>query len=365
MCDSLVKTTALTSTNAAPIGRLPDDIVHEVMLLVMLEQCCLNSSAIDPWLDISQVCRYWRRLALASPQLWRHLDIRTRSSPALVREMLKRSRGLTLCVHLWGLVECADTTGVLPIVALETFRIEEFAASGYTDVEMKETILPTFAFQAPALRRLSIITSGASIGDMIFNSKMSSLNEVRLEGIALLSCHYHKLTNIILHDHPALFISHPSKMLRASPDLKMFVLSFDSLFDSTDDDDPSIAQSTAPIEMSKGPGEEWHAKLWWCRWLKWIQINDLNITRPFWFLEDDRTNPLHDLYRALTGRDYVPHLVEQLRQRELVDIIFVRSLNEAGEIVDERIDLGSEPAVAPQHREDDQPKTQRSREKEG
>ncbi|EMD39115.1 hypothetical protein CERSUDRAFT_122574 [Gelatoporia subvermispora B] len=124
----------------------------------------------------------------------------------------------------------------------------------------------------------------------------------------------------------------------------------------------------SPCNFSSGPNEQTHSTLLWCPWLRWIQIDDLNIMRPFWFLEDDQTNLLHEIVNCLELRDeegsrleslilirktfappekdYVPHLVDRLRQRKLVDTILVQNLDGTGETEDERIDLRGETAVA-------------------
>lgn len=67
-------TTNSDRTSASPIGRAPDDILHEIFL------CCLpihswriTLTPLEAPVLLSHVCHRWRQVSLASPALWKRL----------------------------------------------------------------------------------------------------------------------------------------------------------------------------------------------------------------------------------------------------------------------------------------------------
>ncbi|KAJ6578426.1 hypothetical protein B0H19DRAFT_891462, partial [Mycena capillaripes] len=58
----------------SPVRRLPEDVAREIFIACMPDSP--NSmSPQEPSLLLCHICRPWRRLALATPQLWASLDI--------------------------------------------------------------------------------------------------------------------------------------------------------------------------------------------------------------------------------------------------------------------------------------------------
>lgn len=53
------------------------------------------------WLKATHVCRHWRLVALACPELWSRIAILTYTSSSWVREMLVRSRGMPLHIMVY------------------------------------------------------------------------------------------------------------------------------------------------------------------------------------------------------------------------------------------------------------------------
>ncbi|THG97464.1 hypothetical protein EW026_g4545 [Hermanssonia centrifuga] len=58
------------------------------------------------WMRATQVCRYWRAVALASPSLWTEMDFMSpdgrRSIPNIIKVFARRSADLPLNLHLWS-----------------------------------------------------------------------------------------------------------------------------------------------------------------------------------------------------------------------------------------------------------------------
>jgi hypothetical protein len=109
----------VTNTHArTTIDRIPPELLSKIFLVcaVLWPTQDLDSSLDDyfvhsvgpgdftcgdrlPWIAIAQVCPYWRSVALACGELWRGLLF---SSPEATKEMLRRSKGVTLIVKAEG-----------------------------------------------------------------------------------------------------------------------------------------------------------------------------------------------------------------------------------------------------------------------
>jgi len=109
----------VTNTHArTTIDRIPPELLSKIFLVcaALWPTQDLDSSLDDyfvhsvgpgdftcgdrlPWIAIAQVCPYWRSVALACGELWRGLLF---SSPEATKEMLRRSKGVTLIVKAEG-----------------------------------------------------------------------------------------------------------------------------------------------------------------------------------------------------------------------------------------------------------------------
>lgn len=73
------------------VSSLPPEILLRIFRLCTLQ----HGNNDDHWLAFSQVCTGWRRLALADPSLWTHLDLQR---PRLAKVMSERSKSLPVSV---------------------------------------------------------------------------------------------------------------------------------------------------------------------------------------------------------------------------------------------------------------------------
>ncbi|KAF4581289.1 hypothetical protein EYR40_002875 [Pleurotus pulmonarius] len=89
------------SPRPGPMNRLPPEILS---LTFAILQGPLPVE--EPWPIFTQVCRWWRSVALAHRPLWSRIDM---MKPKLTRILLKRSKGVLLQLH------CDDIEGLLRV----------------------------------------------------------------------------------------------------------------------------------------------------------------------------------------------------------------------------------------------------------
>ncbi|KAJ3483363.1 hypothetical protein NLI96_g6363 [Meripilus lineatus] len=101
----------------SPVSRLPRDIIFEVLwelssifwydvleegtsdtdILYTATQYCYHF----PWIAATQVCHFWREIALTEPRLWCHFKMSIHSRAELVQEVFRRSMNLPLCIVIY------------------------------------------------------------------------------------------------------------------------------------------------------------------------------------------------------------------------------------------------------------------------
>ncbi|KAI0954789.1 hypothetical protein AcW1_006574 [Taiwanofungus camphoratus] len=185
---------------SAPIACLSDDVLHDIFLyLVGLET---SFDAQDPpqrgipILAVSQVCRYWRHLALASPLLWSYIRVdwpRWPSKAAIFGEFLGRSKDTLLHVALEGNWRDRPSMNRLAemmcILSDHTYRIETLTVERFSP-RVESTILRSFTLPAPQMRRLRIVSSGINEEEdshiPLFGGEMPRLRDVSVFGVPTL-----------------------------------------------------------------------------------------------------------------------------------------------------------------------------------
>ncbi|EKM52672.1 uncharacterized protein PHACADRAFT_149521 [Phanerochaete carnosa HHB-10118-sp] len=89
----------------SPLLELPDEILSEVFLHCAdgirkeYYQCFPDETAVlgpFTWLTVAHVCRHWRVIALVSPRLWSHIDVRREDRTT---EFLRRSGEVPLSIY--------------------------------------------------------------------------------------------------------------------------------------------------------------------------------------------------------------------------------------------------------------------------
>ncbi|KAI0924554.1 hypothetical protein AcW2_005413 [Taiwanofungus camphoratus] len=162
-----------------PIAHIPDDVLQEIFLLLAwdIDSPPISKRALKngfTWLSVSYVCSYWRRLALGSPRLWALINVYEESSLGMVREFLKRSRDLSLCVRFEDHPSFHSERGLdlLQLLITKYRPIESTAMldkliAGHSNRIMEfqlvstrvNTILSSFTSPAPRLRVLDLQSS--------------------------------------------------------------------------------------------------------------------------------------------------------------------------------------------------------------
>ncbi|OCH96276.1 hypothetical protein OBBRIDRAFT_230409 [Obba rivulosa] len=209
----------------APIEHLPDEILHEIMHLVMVSPCYLESKSPWNWLAVSQVCRYWRQLSLASPQLWRHIDINICWIPILLRQVLERSQNMSLQLHFKGPIWRDDIETLAWMAAQQSSRIEDLVIEDFHSTHAK-MIIDNFASNpAPLLRRLKLTTVFDGTSHIrIFDYEMPALRSIYLYGLTMPWCSYRNMTELEIHRQPSLTASLLMATLHLSPELRLLAL---------------------------------------------------------------------------------------------------------------------------------------------
>ncbi|KAI0954086.1 hypothetical protein AcW1_006651 [Taiwanofungus camphoratus] len=161
------------------IAHIPDDVLQEIFLLLAwdIDSPPISKRALKngfTWLSVSYVCSYWRRLALGSPRLWALINVYEESSLGMVREFLKRSRDLSLCVRFEDHPSFHSERGLdlLQLLITKYRPIESTAMldkliAGHSNRIMEfqlvstrvNTILSSFTSPAPRLRVLDLQSS--------------------------------------------------------------------------------------------------------------------------------------------------------------------------------------------------------------
>ncbi|KAH8080696.1 hypothetical protein BXZ70DRAFT_637223 [Cristinia sonorae] len=184
--------------DASPITTLPPE------LLVHLFLCCLhipnksfyhdeNSSLLPSWTSVTAVCRYWRAVALNTPQLWSQIDVDSLMAKAdelaypttavieTVKLLLGRSKRVPLDVQYLK-PQTYDTMmpfDFRPILAefghIFSLRI------GHTE-KMVELFTGSNSIHAPLLSRLYILHNGdvAAVASFLTCLDAPSLEELTI-----------------------------------------------------------------------------------------------------------------------------------------------------------------------------------------
>ncbi|KAH9943810.1 hypothetical protein B0H21DRAFT_474686 [Amylocystis lapponica] len=227
-----------THSPDAYIACIPDDVLHEIFYLVVASSRTLgeyrhtkqNGSGSIMGIALSHVCRYWRTMALSSPQLWTFFHIVAHTKPAMLREFLARSGMAPLTV----LFEGPDTYWIsvehmrvnARILAPHAHRIAEFEATKLLQGDAR-CMLALFTAPAPCLRTLRLHVD-EYMSEMehipVFAGQMPSLRNVSIDGLSLPWVPYSNLTSLVISHHPAPPLTELVSVLQHCPDLELLVL---------------------------------------------------------------------------------------------------------------------------------------------
>lgn len=216
----------------SPISIIPDDVLHEIFYLVAEDGFICTERWMTLYgrtrcLNLSHVCRYWRRLTLGSPQLWTFIALTRRISTYHLNLYLERSENAPLHLMLVGDRSVMDTTDdwshKARILSDHLNRFQEFLVLEFQPQEIM-TILGFFDKPAPKLQTLKLDADRQLLYPSLFAREMPSLREVRVKGVSMTWLPYKDLTALVLCDQLVPSLDRLLWTLRNCPKLKALKL---------------------------------------------------------------------------------------------------------------------------------------------
>jgi len=139
-----------------PVFKLPNEIVTEIFFhFLPIYPLCPPLAGIHSPTILSQICREWRGIALATPTLWRAISLSNPSIPFerqvhLAGMSLSRSRYCPLSLQLDEVEDTMHVTAALSAVVPHRARWEHLA------LHLPLSHLPTIPGPMPLLRHLNL-----------------------------------------------------------------------------------------------------------------------------------------------------------------------------------------------------------------
>ncbi|KAJ7248670.1 hypothetical protein C8J57DRAFT_1189459 [Mycena rebaudengoi] len=140
----------------APISRLPNELLIRIFIRYAVDSGTLASLK---WHKIMFVCRLWREIALASQDLWSHIDVSSSHRDERIYHQLDRSGAAPLTVKLAFSTSLTYYFSFVMENAAE--RIVSLDLAGEAG-EMRKVVTNLTKCTCPALRTLSLSGHGTS-----------------------------------------------------------------------------------------------------------------------------------------------------------------------------------------------------------
>ncbi|KAJ3484979.1 hypothetical protein NLI96_g5279 [Meripilus lineatus] len=140
------------------------------------------------WIQVTQVCRYWRGISLSYPRMWGHIII---NRPEMAEECLKRSGCSPLYIWRFGRSRLSEKEDrVIQLALGHLSRIQDIRFST-ADRDFSSTWFPregSEPLSAASLTSLNLDTSGYCTGLLEY---LSDLKPPRLRHLELYGCDNH------------------------------------------------------------------------------------------------------------------------------------------------------------------------------
>ncbi|KAJ7930760.1 hypothetical protein B0H13DRAFT_881230 [Mycena leptocephala] len=170
-----------------PILTLPTEIVSEIFIhfLPIYTLCPPLTGILSPTL-LTQICRQWREIALATPVLWRGILFSQNITPSDVSHMLDRSRCCPLSIRMDAYSEGVQVSEFFATVLPHCARWE------YLKLRLLQTTFPPIEGAMPLLRHLDFAVQTLEDGSdpnplFIAPCELPLLRTVILNDVAALS----------------------------------------------------------------------------------------------------------------------------------------------------------------------------------
>ncbi|KAI0343466.1 hypothetical protein BDW22DRAFT_1428064 [Trametopsis cervina] len=152
-----------------PVMRLPIDVLILIFELLPADPDMQGLyRTVDPdsmaWIAFTQVCQYWRNIALNLPSLWTSIHA-PGISPSWCHELLSRSYPLPLHITVHddsGLPSCPAQQFLSHVLTTHPTRIRTLSIRGMTPAHLLD-VLSRCAQPLPALRSLSVVNEGREL----------------------------------------------------------------------------------------------------------------------------------------------------------------------------------------------------------
>lgn len=170
-----------------PIGKLPIETLEQIFI-----ECARDAyhpstvftseeddhDASPRWIEITWVCRLWRRISLACPHLW--TQITTHLSHRWVRELLKRSRNYPLVLELSTVH--SRFSDIKAVISANAFRIKELYLGdiGANNRKLRRVLDGKLTAPAPLLENFVLDTDLYEIQDDMFSGHVPRLRRLWL-----------------------------------------------------------------------------------------------------------------------------------------------------------------------------------------
>ncbi|KAJ7602442.1 hypothetical protein DFH06DRAFT_1023774 [Mycena polygramma] len=137
-----------------PVLTLPTDIISEIFIqcLPVYPNCSWLADSYLPPARLTQICHYWRELALATPTLWRAIRFPPDGAPVLKKLdlWLTRSRNCLLSIEINDSLGYASVPDAIALVLSHRERWE------YAEFDVHPSQLAAFQGPLPVLRSLDL-----------------------------------------------------------------------------------------------------------------------------------------------------------------------------------------------------------------
>ncbi|KAF9480798.1 hypothetical protein BDN70DRAFT_804624, partial [Pholiota conissans] len=89
--------------NFISISRLPPEVLSHIFMIVRVDaEDSEPTKQLFAWIKLTHVSRYWRNVAIASPNLWAYIDNPMLDNSPWLEECLRRSKDANLTIHTTG-----------------------------------------------------------------------------------------------------------------------------------------------------------------------------------------------------------------------------------------------------------------------
>lgn len=212
------------------ISALPSKILAEIFLYAKDGVLRYGAPKEAGPLNVAGVCRDWRNIALASPQMWSFINL---SRPDCALELLKRSKSAPLQIHCKSapLTITAANEGIFKSIMAEVDRIKEIDVHATAGSDILWLMSSNGGASAPLLEQLqlqNLESSTTSLPLHVISREMPSLRRLDLQNVSIPELpHLPRLKHLTvsLSDRSAMPFSSLLSSLRHSPDLEEISIS--------------------------------------------------------------------------------------------------------------------------------------------